>query len=316
MSNICKILRDTLNKRGTNVNSSDSANKVLQFEKSPYSTALYDFLKRHKVNRIVFNSLVKQGIINPSSLKEVKELLMSSELSLVYLVACKSCNNLLERVHILNADFSKKQSSCPSCTSINHIYPKDYKPDYENLTSEDLWRCLLELCQNKLYSQVVYSRCLNCKPKSNQSTDKNVCAKCGKVCLITTELVTLDKQLDELVKSRQGYWLEWYVWRLLRSKFKNGEPGIILKSQGKEGQLDVVVCFKNKIIAIECKDGLNTDFIQKLHWIKKYIDGFILIATEKMKDDVIKTAKQIMGRKFKYIQPKDIESVGKVIKQL
>ena len=119
---------------------SESSRIVDEFDKSKSSKILWKFLCKHRSCRVVFNALIKSGLVELEEARnKLPNLLQLSRTSFIFLCKCKNCQQMLDRPNIANIGYkipNKKEISCPKCSTKNIFTSKDYEPLF-TLESKD-----------------------------------------------------------------------------------------------------------------------------------------------------------------------------------
>ena len=187
----------------------------------------------------------------------------------------------------------------------------NYVPHYD-LDLKDLLKAFY-LGDDSVFTISPIKECFECNNQIVEESSKKLslkCKDCSKLAYVSMQVFP-NKEIKELLKDRQGYWLEWYVWRLLKDKYVV-EIGVMVN---KKYEADLVVIHNKKKIFIECKDTSDTA-LMNLHEIKKDFDYFILVSTCNYKAAHKENAKKILGKKFYYVTPDKIERISQIIGEL
>lgn len=303
---------------GNNINlkRSNAGKIILNFESSETSNNLFKFLKFHLSMRLILSALIKSRFDLDDAWEKLNKIIEKQKISFMKSATCHSCNELIETLHILDDKTHLTHSiSCPHCSTKNILSSKDYiyviNPYFENFI-----RVLLYCCKLKILSQNYVYNCFKCgsifATKENEKL-KSICPKCKEYLYLSTQFFPLYEEFENLTKDENGYWLDWYVWRLLDKK---GEIGVEVISDKNHFECDIIKLIRNKRVIIECKDTNNDDhFLSKLASIKKVCDFYVLVSSVEIKQDTINTIEEIMDSKFIYIEPKQIENIQKILKQ-
>ena len=119
--------------------------------------------------------------------------------------------------------------------------------------------------------------CIYCNEFALFDDPKNVnleCPICNHIRYVLPKYI-LDLTLNEIIEEKQGYWLEWYVWKQLREF--NSTLGKILITSGNDDiisfEVDGILIDDGRCIILECKDtGSIEDTLLNLHFINEFAD--------------------------------------------
>lgn len=207
---------------------------------------------------------------------------------------------------------TKKEINCGNCRNRNKLGNKDYLPIYE-IKDKDLYKIFRVAKDSGVLSPATTIECQYCgtvnPPKNERKVDLQ-CPDCKEIRNVKTFYTPIG-MIKDLITDKQGYWLEWYCWKQLEQV--SADIGVEI-SDG-ETNYDADICFLNskKLVIVECKDGGDDDFLQKLHFIKKIADKFYLVSTNKMNPNTIKTVKSHLGKKFTLIETKNIDDLPRYL---
>ena len=293
---------------------SESGKKILTYEKSKSATNLFKFISFHPSIRASFNAMVKADFISlEKALSYLTNLLEQTKTSLVYEAKC-SCGNILEKPHIYTlSDFKfPKSISCPKCKQLNNLKFDDYNP-CSQIDLKDLLKALYK-GDSDVFSISPIKECFVCGHQSIENSSKKLslkCSKCSKLSYVSMQVFVSYEELNELLKEKQGYWLEWYLWKILKEKF-DSEVGIMVN---KKYEADLIINNNKKKIFVECKDTADSP-LMNLHDIKKDFDYYILVSTFNYKKAHLDNAKKTLKKKFHHITSDKIEWICKFIEDL
>lgn len=296
-----------------NLKRSDSGGKILTYEKSKSANSLFDFISSHPSIRASFNSMVKADFASlEKATSYLPNLLKQSETSLLYEAKCP-CEQILERPHIYSLRKTKfpKSITCINCKKVNNLKLSNYTPYYD-VDLKDLLKAFY-LGNELVFTISPIKECFECGNQTVEESSKKLslkCKDCSKLAYVSMQVFP-NNEIKELLKERQGYWLEWYVWRLLKDKFIT-DIGVTIN---KKYEADLIVVDKNKKIFIECKDTSDSALVN-LHEAKKDFDYFVFISTYNYKNVHIENAKKILKKKFCFVIPNKIEEIAKIITEL
>ena len=185
----------------------------------------------------------------------------------------------------------------------------DYNP-YNDVDLKDLLKAFYP-GNNRVFTISLIKECFECGNQTVEDSSKELslkCEKCSKLVYISMQIFPYDESLENFLKERQGYWLEWYIFRLLKDKFIL-EPGVKIND---EYEADLIVIQNKKKIFIECKDTSDSPLIN-LYDIKKNFDCYILVSTGNYRKAYLENVKHIFKKKFSHITPDKIESITEII---
>lgn len=298
---------------------SEAGKKIISFEESDASNKLFNYLSSHQSIRIVFSSLIKSGFFEFPEIdvvwEKLSEQFKENNISLVYQLKCRKCEHILEKFHVLDKKkIEIKYNYCSECKHRNKIIESDFIPDFE-LNLDDFLRILLYGCKMEVLTPVHLFVCLKCsKTVQIKSKLKDICPNCKNYRYLTSVFAPFYEELQDFVKSKQGYWLEWYIWKLLKKKY---EIGINMKTKESFFECDILVLKESKKIIIECKDTNNDNhFINKLSYINKIADKYIFVTTQTPNKDLLNTMQEIFKEKLVVLKSKEIENIQNIIDKL
>jgi hypothetical protein len=309
--------------KGYKVKKSASAKLIEKFETKLIAEDLYEYLRLHPSCRVFFNTLRKNPndpFIDPMTfLKDFQQMLKLSNTSFIYQANC-SCGAPLDKPNISNNTFTlppNKQITCYKCNQTNDITQKSYKPFFD-INSNDFLKFFNLAYENGLFLSDSVLECIHCNRFGLVNDPKNVnleCPICNNIRYVLPKYI-LDLTLGKILEEKQGYWLEWYVWKQLKEfNFTLGK--ILITSEDTEEiafEVDGILIGKGRCLILECKDTDSLkDTLPNLHFINEFADKWILIATKNIKDSEITKAKRILKNKFVYVKPKDVDNVNSII---
>jgi ssDNA-binding Zn-finger/Zn-ribbon topoisomerase 1 len=289
---------------------------VTDFLNDRSSQRVFNFLTTNGSWRVLFNAVVKSDWLDSSSIRKAfSELSKESKCSIVYEATCRcgahSDTPIITR-KISKAMF-KKTITCKKCGEIKLDFSK-YKPVSD--VSEDSILKILRIGKERGFLDYnVSAYCFVCQETLpfSPSGEKIKCPKCGELRKITVGFFPSSLKLQSLVKNQQGYWLEWYVYELLRKRFPT-EYGLIYKENGSATNIDILCLKNNELWVIECKDTSDVaDFIKNISTLKKMGDKVCLISTNNIDKKDLDTIKQLLKDKFVHVHPEDAEKIPEII---
>lgn len=161
-----------------------------------------------------------------------------------------------------------------------------------------------------------YIECPWCHHENNLTSKgdiKALCKKCHKHIEVRLEFIP-SKTLGPIADNKSGYWLEWYVWRLLKLSGKfQVLHNQVLKIDGKTVEVDVQLNSGNRQeIAILCDTKNEPTFnSENFYLLAKVFKKLILITTAQgANNKIVDAAKQEFKGKVTLITDKGIESVA------
>jgi hypothetical protein len=309
-------MRDVLSAAGIEAAKSEAGRQVETFDRSRVSDFLWRFMVQHRSCRLVFNALIKEGFLNLDKvLNRLKPLLEKANTSFIFSASCKRgmCGSHLDRPNLAYFAFRLPQQneiSCPKCGHKNRITATDYRPVTPD--HNDLVRMLIASCETGFMSPTYVVECFKCERidiRQKGESLKSDCPKCHCARAIATTF-TPAPEVEALQK--QGYWLEWYVWRHLRASYAT-EPGVELKKGPYRLEADVVAHKTGKLFVLECKDGDDENFVNKLASAKHLADFFVLVTTTGLSPPTYRTCKAVLGRRFILVSPDQIENLAAIL---
>lgn len=313
-----------LKARSIKASVSKNGKMIKKFDSSDTSRLLLKFLRPHPSCRVVFNAMVKAGFVNLSDiLTRLKDLSKDSQTSFIVSSKCQKCGNVLDVPNLVDSNFKvrEKQISCPICWTRNSLNSARYAPFFETFSKEQLIRVLKRGEGIGLLTKYVTIECPFCgftkELLQEDMTNTNLrCQSCGDICETLLHYIPAHPEsIKLLTNDNQGYWLEWYVWKLLSDVF-SAEPDLILSKNNQTIEADVVCLVKNRIFIVECKDtGDIKDFLEALPVMGKMADKVFLISTRNIRPRTLVPAKSILGKRFLYVPPKNLENISRIIKR-
>ncbi len=296
---------------------------IKDYDKSLLAEDLFRFLLIHSSIRVLFNALIKVEFVSvEKALMPISSLLKNARTALTYVAHC-SCSNILEKPHVLDLieDFNKQESkriTCSKCEKRNELSIENYKA-VEFVDVKHLLKPFFH-AQKGIFSIALLKECLVCGNQTIEDTmDKKnlkvdlLCNQCDSLTYLSVQ-VFAHPELNNFIKGAQGYWLEWYVWRIVKEEY-SCEVGVKIKKEDIV-EVDVVAVVNNKTVFLECKDTHEEDFLKKLHIVNKICDYFVLVSTCSVNNTCLKAAKEILGEKFIYIESYKIENINEIMRQL
>jgi hypothetical protein len=311
--------------KGYKIIKSPSARIIEKFDESVISGDFYSYLQLHPSCRVLFDILknTDQFFIEPTLfLSEFQELLTLSQTSFIYIANCP-CGAPLDKPNVMNSNFKlpdEKQITCHKCDTINTITKKSYEPFFEIKLNDFLKFINLAKDQGIFLSNYAIE-CIYCNEYELVSDTKNVdlvCTECKHIRYVMPKYI-FDSFITQLISKKQGYWLEWYVWKQLKDfNFTLGKR--LIKNENDDEisfEVDGVFVGNDKCIVIECKDTDDIkDTLSNLHLINEFADAWILVSTKKIRDPDIRKAKSILKNKFVHITPKDVDNVKSIVGEI
>ncbi|MFA4878101.1 MAG: hypothetical protein WC586_11880 [Methanoregula sp.] len=312
--------------KGYKVKKSSSAKIIEKFEKGPVANALYEYLILHPSCRVFFNTLRKDPndfFIDPMTfLTDFQQMLKISDTSFIYIANC-ICGAPLDKSNITNNDFNfplNKQITCHKCDTTNNITENSYKPFFE-IKPNDFLKFINLAYESGLFLFNNALECIYCNEFELLDDPKAInleCPICNHIRYVLPKYI-LDLTLDEIVKERQGYWLEWYVWRQLR-EFNSTLGKVLITNEDEDEiafEVDGIIIENSQCILIECKDtGTIEETLPNLPFINEFADKWVLVATKNIKNSEITKARRILKNKFVYVRPNDADNVGVIIQNI
>ena len=209
---------------------SNAGEKIITYEKSKSANDLFEFIRFHPSIRASFNSMVKADFSLEKASSYLPNLLKQSEASLLYETKC-SCGQMLERSHIYDLKKTKfpKPISCHNCKKVNNLNLNDYTLCYD-VDLKDILKAFY-LGNKSVFTIYPIKECFECRKQNVEDSTKKIsmmCKECSKLAYLSMQ-VSWNEDLKELLKERQGHWLEWYVWRLLKDKYVS-DVGILINT--------------------------------------------------------------------------------------
>lgn len=296
------LIDEFIKSKGYTVGQSGSYKKIIEFDSTDVSKRLFRFLKLHSSFRVVFNSLVKSEYLTLDDIiNKGEKLLAYSVTSYVYSGVCE-CGAILNTPNILDYDYGlpdRVQIQCNKCRGKITIENDRYFP-ITRPTKNDLFKVLNHAIEFELFEPANTLECINCvqlypilDPKGTNLT----CSQCGNIMNVNT-VYTAVKPLMEFIKDKQGYWLEWYIWKQLK-RF-NPEYGKEIKKDDEVlFDFDVSFLEDDQLTIIECKDTSDVrDLTANLIEISKIADRYVLVSSFKLGQKYLETFQTILGEKF------------------
>jgi hypothetical protein len=266
--------------KGYIVGQSGSFKKIFEFDSTKEADLLFSFLKLHPSFRVVFNSLVKSEYLTLDDIiNKGEKLLIHSETSYVYSGYCE-CGAILNTPNIVDYQYELPdgvQIQCNKCRGKISIGIVNYKP-ITRPTKNDLFKVLNHAILFELFEPANTLECINCVHlyEIPDTTKTNlICPKCENIMNVNT-VYTPVKPLMEFIKDKQGYWLEWYIWRQLKD-FHPEYGKEIKKDDEVLFDFDVSFLKEGRLIVIECKDTSDVrDLAVNLIEIEKIVNDLFL----------------------------------------
>lgn len=316
-------LSQYLSSKGFKVKNGNSHKIIRRFERNWSSDFWWEFLKLHPSYRVLFNTIIKSGnpLVDPSVIHEkIRMLYQISKTSSVYISKCH-CGGYLDRRYIFLDNFAlpiDKEISCPHCSVVHKLHANNYEPFYE-ITFNDLLKLFNKLTELKYFLNFVLLQCIYCDAPNlaemvgSEKVDLR-CNKCHNVRLLNQNYLPLVD--SNLIKEKQGYWFEWYVWRQLKDFNALYSKLATEKSTGFEFDIDVCLMQNDELVIFECKDSKDVqDTLANLHLIDKIASKFFLVSTHDINKKQLAQMKSTLGEKFYYISPPSVDTLGEVFQK-
>ena len=322
MNSLNPEIEEALKKR--NIRLLQDKNKIItDFLNSNEKTAekVYKFITIHPSYRALFNAIIKAGWIDVDNIKtKVSELNKEANTSICMEAHC-NCDTISDypiiRARTKSSDFNKKLT-CKNCGDIKFDISK-YSPVFE--VHEDIILQTLAYGRKMGFLEdMLTSHCFKCKKTTQiiapKTSRKIKCSKCKEYLSVTPAFYPLDINLDEISKDKQGYWLEWFVYELLKRKFPT-DFGLVFDENATKTNIDVICLHNDKIWAIECKDTDDVrNFTRNMDQLNKVADKVCLVTTKKVDEKTLKMIENHLKEKFIYVKPSEIEKIADFIQNL
>jgi Zn finger protein HypA/HybF involved in hydrogenase expression len=317
-----KEIKAALQSRSISAKISNAGKIVRKFDSSNASKSLFDFLRLHPSCRVAFNAMVKSGLIDlESALIKLDSLSKAAETEFRVAAKCRRCEKILDIPYLADSNFrikEEKHITCPNCNTSNTLTSSSYVP-FREFKKPALIRVLKKGEEIGLFNPSVTVQCLICDfteyPSQKDTFNLNLkCPKCGAVREALLQYVpAYSDEIKSLMRDDQGYWLEWYVWKLISNTFP-AEPGLKLSKNNQTLEADVVCLAKKKLSIVQCKDSPDAgDFLKKISLMNEIADKVLLVTTTSIHPDVLATAKNVLGKKFIHVGSKRLECICKMI---
>lgn len=322
MNYLNQTLQNLLKKKGCKFKNHDSKRIIESFEKMSVSDKLFKLINKDPSFRVIFNYLIKTGFLTTDK-TELCGTLKFSKTPFLFEAKCKKCGNILDRPNVVDSRFKKsKQISC-ECGTKNSLKSKDYSPVYE-VSDIDLKKILDHWVSKGVFEVAYELLCQNCdfKDYARKSTIDVGCPKCKDLLDISKKY--LPTQFEEMKnlsmiscagKPGQGYWLNWYIWKILKNNFAT-ETGVLVIKNNDNFEADILLSFKNKLCLVDCKDSADIKgFINKCSIIKDVVDKVFFVHTCELNPGSLKAVKNILKTKLVDVTSKDVENISEIIRK-
>lgn len=277
------------------------------------SPRVFNFLTTDRSWRVLLNAIVKSNWLDLSLIRKAfSELSKESGCSIVYEATC-SCGAISDNPIIIkkiSKTIFKKTITCKKCGEIKLNFSK-YTPIFD-VPENSILNVLRIGKKMRFLEYNISAYCFKCQ-ETRPYEDKLNCEKCGEPRNITVGFYPTSLKLKALVKNQHGYWLEWYVYELLRKKFPT-EYGLIYKENSSTTNIDVLCFKKDELWVIECKDSSDvSDFIKNVQTLKKIADKICLVSTKNIDEKSLDAIKHLLKDQFVYVSPPNVEKIPDVI---
>lgn len=313
------VILDELKLKGYTVKLSPSNKITKNFDKNDLAQKLQDFLLLHPSCIAVFDAYVKSGEYSLNDIaSKIKNLLKEMDTSFIFLAEC-SCGNILDAPNIATENFlipSDKKVTCHSCGKEKTLQESDYYPDFQFKTRDcvkEIYKVLMVAKEKGLFDIAIQKECYTCGQSEGvrEGDEKKVdliCSKCGKISNVVSSFIPKEP-LEKLIRDRQGYWLEWFIYRLLKNE--DSEVGVeIREKEGLKYEADIALYKDSKIILISCKDSDAEKNDIKLELIKDVADKFIIVTTkDNSSSPIVLASKKAFGDNFSLINSNNILNI-------
>ena len=267
----------------------DIGKRLDQFDTLPIANQLEKFLSSNPACIKLFHLLVKKGgyVFNEEVIEYfTKEYMSSSIPSFIIQRKCKHCNLLIEPISLADSDFDKTKyhntSLCAKCRSSIYISETESK----KFQTADILSIFLYGMRCGIFKPFQYSSCPFCKDEERFDVEeaknqiRTICRKCGKPVDIKV-LFELDKEiLDNLsIVDSQGYWFEWYLGYIIKSKMKDRivKRNLTYRVGRREIELDLLVEKNEMITCISCSAEKEGKFdSENFHLLEKLCNKLVL----------------------------------------
>ena len=296
-----------------------NSNKIIKkFDKTDCADNLQKFLLLHRSCIAVFEAYVKSSDYSLTDIaSKIKNILKEMNTSFIYIAEC-SCGNILEapNIAINNFELQEKQVTCHKCGKQKDIQKSDYHPDFEFKTrdcAKEVYKVLMFASENGVLDKNVSKECYACGDTEDieEKDEKSVnlkCSKCGKTSNVITSFLPKEV-LEPIIKYKQGYWLEWFIYRLLKNE--DYEVGVELCNKDNlKYESDIILLKDNKITIISCKDSTAEDTDIKLVLINEIANQFIMVTTrDNSQSPIVKASQRMFKERFSLIAVDKIENI-------
>jgi hypothetical protein len=316
-------IKAALQERSIKSKISEAGKKVKKFDSSGASKYLWDFLRLHPSCRVAFNGMVKWGFLDLEVvLLKIKSLAETAGTAFRVAAKCGRCEKLLDIPYLVDSNFEikgKKRITCPDCNTSNVFTPSSYTPFYDEFNKPALMRVLKKGEEIGLFNPSVAVQCSICD-FTEYPSQKNIsclnlkCPKCGATRDAVMQYIPAHPdEIKLLTGDGQGYWLEWYVWKLISNSFP-AEPGLELSKNNQVVNADVTCLVGKELCIVQCKDSSDvSDFLSKLSIMNEIADVVILVTTMSVHQDALTTAENVLDEKFVHVNSKNLERICEML---
>ncbi len=293
----------------------DTADLINEFEMTVKASELFSFLSLHPACRELFQLMgrITGRILSEKAIVELESLNFSKDYgsSFVKEIHCSNCDYQIGTFDITRRKPYAKKSHCDKCG-------QNIKEKIVDCFKIEPWH-VMNLCiygaKKGIFTPTQYVSCPWCLrfQKDLQSTRQTVrrrCPVCGESLQMKLDF-ELDREIRNIAGKKRGWWLEWYVWRSLRSKYGSQvtHNRMWRTSNGKKVEVDVILEKNNEKIAILCDTKTEPTFNQQnFHILSQVFNKLILITTQrKINDKIVDVGKEYFPRHVRVIKGPLIE---------
>jgi len=261
----------------------DNAN----FDDTVEASGLYEFLSKHVSSIAVFNLVFKGKNTIDEIANSINKCEYNDKFGFVFGFYCEKCgkHKPFATETLAESNFKEqKKKGCPVCKTDRFVKKKII---YE-IGPWDVKSIFIYGMSLGVFKPYHYVQCAFC-PHSEDFDPNKIDWNC-KECKAGLNEVRVDFRLNELISDhfakneKQGYWLEWYVARFLKSKNITPDMNRKFKDHKQEVEVDLIYETNGKKICVLCDTSKDSEFdVENFHLIPEMTNSkqLVLVTTNK-----------------------------------
>lgn len=287
-----------------------------EFDKSKEADALFVFLRKHLACIALFNLLFKKKITLSEITDSINACEYNNRFDFLYKSRCSKCSSA-PRWTLADNSFEREEKKrvCTNCNTDRYVTNEVVWP-LDEWAIEALFKYGMKV---GVFAPKQYVQCQFCghgfQVQENTKEIGLSCSECKKPIKVDLEFRLNDAIAKNLSsESRQGYWLEWYLGRILLEKGKQVQRNIKYAVDNQKIEIDLAYQQNGNLICVDCDTSRDSEFdIENFHLIPK-ADNFIkivLVTTNKNIDPKIISAAKKHFYEVIQVCFKDLDSIDK-----